>query len=650
MIKNPLLPHIYKEGILMRISEFISLEGNPRREFKGKWGALIRSVSIIGTLVSIYLIATGVITAYQWYAIFLFFTILCLIRWSPFRTLTSSRLSLIVDIIFIIAGASACIFAILDYEHIIYRSVEPIKLDIIFGILLIISMLELGRRVNGIVLTFIALFSLFYAFAGPLFPGPFWHRGYSLGRLIGFQYLTLEGIFGVPTSICATIIIVFFLFGAFITWTKGGDFIIDVALGVAGRATGGPAKISTVSSALFGMVSGSAVANVVVDGVITIPLMKRQGFQPHVAAAVEAATSSGGQIMPPIMGAGAFIMASIIGVPYSTVMLAAIIPAFLYFFTIYWCVHFYAISRDLKPIPKEVPLPSVWGACKWGWVFFPPFGLLVYLIVTFYPIGISVILSTLLMTITTAILPRTRLNLKRTLNALEEAFTDMVPVAAACVCAGIIVGVIGLTGVGTKIGSMIVDLAGGNFFLTLVLCMIITLILGMGLPTTACYLVTASVTAPVLIQIGLSPLTAHLFVFVFSVFSGLTPPEALPAYTAAGIAGSEGQRTAVTSMLIGFSAYVTPFLFAYDNCFLAFGTGEFEAKDIITIGTSLLGFFVFPMGIMGAGLKGKFSVFERLLLLLGGFLLITLNEYLSLIGLIISAPIVFRDIRRNRKK
>lgn len=631
----------------MRISEFISLEGNPRREFKGKWGIFIRGFSIIGTLVSIYLIATGSVTSYQWYAIFLFFTILCLIKWSPFRTLTSSRLSLIIDIIFIIAGVSACIFAILDYNRIIYRSVEPIKLDIIFGILLIISVLELGRRVNGIVLSSVALFFLFYAFGGQLFPGTLWHRGYSLGRVIGFQYLTLEGIFGIPTSICATIIIIFFLFGAFIKWTGGGDFIIDVAMGLAGRATGGPAKISTVSSALFGMVSGSAAANVVVDGVITIPFMKKQGFAPHVAAAIEAAASSGGQIMPPIMGAGAFVMASIIGVPYSTVMLAAVIPAFLYFYTIYWCVHFYAISRGIKPIPKEVPLPSVKEACKWGWVFFPPFGLLVYLILIFYPVGKSVILSILLMIITTMILPRTRLNLKRILNVLDEAFTDMVPVAAACVCAGIIIGIMGLTGIGTKLGSMILSLAGGNFFLTLVLCMIITIFLGLGLPTTACYLVTASVTAPVLIEIGLSPLTAHLFVFIFSVFSGLTPPEAIPAYTAAGIAGSEGQKTAVTSMLIGFAAYITPFLFAYDNCFLVFGLGGFKAEDLITIGATLLGFFIIPMGIMGA-IKSKISVLERLSLLLGGFLLISLNYYLSFVGLIISASIIFLNIRRSK--
>ncbi len=631
----------------MRISEFISLEGNPRRELKGKWGIFIRSFSIIGTLVSIYLIATGMVTAYQWYAIFLFFTILCLIKWSPFKTLTSSRLSLIIDVIFIVVGASACIFAIVDYNRLIYRSVEPIKLDIIFGILLIISLLELGRRVNGIVLSSVAIFSLFYAFGGPLFPGTFWHRGYSLERVIGFQYLTLEGIFGIPTSICATIIIIFMLFGAFIKWTQGIDFITDIALGLAGRAIGGPAKISVISSSLFGMVSGSAVANVTVDGWINIPLMKKQGFEPHVAAAIEAATSSGGQIMPPIMGAGVFIMASIIGVPYSTIMLAAVIPALIYYFTIYWSVHFYAISRGIKPIPKEIPLPSIKEACKWGWVFLLPIGLLIYLILNFYPIGKSTIFSILLMIITTSILSRTRLNIKRILNALDEAFTDMVSITAACVCAGIIIGVIALTGIGTKLGSMILSLAGGNFFLTLFLCMIITIFLGLGLPTTACYLVTASVTAPVLIEVGLTPIAAHLFVFIFSVFSGLTPPEALPAYAAAGIAGSEGQKTAVTSMLIGFAAYITPFLFAYDNCFLAFGSGGFKLGDLITIGTTFLGFFIIPMGIMGA-IKGKASIIERLLLVLSGFLLVNLNYLSSLIGFVIAAPIIFMNIRRNR--
>ena len=637
----------------MRITEFISLEGNPRREFKGKWRTLIRSFSIIATLASLYLIATGVITSYQWYAIFLFFTVLCLIRWSPFKTLTSSRLSLIIDIIFIIAGASACIFAILDYNRIIYRSVDPIKLDIIFGIILIISILELSRRTNGIVLTFIALLFLFYALAGPLFPEPVWHRGYSLNRLIGFQYLTLEGIFGVPTSICATMIIVFILLGAFLKWTQGMEFVNQIATGLTGRAIGGPAKIATVASAFFGMVSGSAVANVAGTGQFTIPLMKKHGFEPHVAGAVEAAASSGGQIMPPIMGAGAFIMASILGVPYSVIMLAAVLPAFIYFYTIYWCVHFYSISRGIKPIPKEVPLPSVKEACKWGWVFLPPIGILVYLILSFYPLGKSVIFSVLLLIITSTILSRTRLTLQKLLSALDDAFTEMVPITGACVCAGIIIGVMGLTGMGSKLGLMILSLAGGSFFLTLFFCMIITIILGLGLPTTACYLVTASVTAPILIGVGLNPIAAHLFVFVFSVFSGLTPPEALPAYTAAGIAGSEGQKTAVTSMLIGVAAYITPFLFAYDNCFLAFGAGEFEAKDIITIGTALLGFFVVPMGIMGATIKGATfrgitGVFERFLLLLGGFFLITLNHYLSFIGLIICASVIFLKIRRNR--
>jgi len=630
----------------MKINEFISLEGNPRREFKGKWGAFIKTFSIIGTLVSIYLIATGMVTAYQWYAIFLFFTILCLIKWSPFKTLTMSRLSLIIDLIFIIIGASACVFAIVDYNRLIYRSVEPINIDVIFGILLIISLLELSRRTNGIVLSSIAVFSLFYAFGGPLLPGAFWHRGYSLERVIGFQYLTLEGIFGVPTAICATIIIILLLFGVFLKWTRGMDFINDIATGLAGRAIGGPAKIATIASAFFGMVSGSAVANVATTGQFTIPLMKKQGFEPHVAGAVEAAASSGGQIMPPIMGAGVFIMASIIGVPYPTIMLAAVIPAFIYFFTIYWSVHFYAISRDIKAIPKEVPLPSVKGALKWGWVFLLPIGLLLYLIFSFYPLGKSVIFSILLLIITSSILPRTRLNIKRLLNALDEGFTDMVPITAACVCAGIIIGVMALTGIGTKLGSMILDFAGGNFFLTLLLSMIISIILGLGLPTTACYLVSASVIAPVLIGIGLTPLAAHLFVFVFSVFSGLTPPEALPAYTAAGIAGSEGQKTAITSMLIGVAAYITPFLFAYDNCFLAFGSGGFKAEDLITIGTTLLGFFVVPMGIMGA-IKSKISVLERLLLLLGGFLLISLNYYLSFVGLIISASIIFLSIRRK---
>ena len=631
----------------MKFGELFSLAGNPRREFHGKMRIIVKGFAICGALVSLYLLAMGTVTYYQWFATFLFFTIICLIKWSPFRTVTSSKLGLMIDGLFICGGVAACVFAVVDYERLIYRSVDPIPIDIIFGILLIISLLELCRRTNGIVLPLLALLFLTYGIAGFLFPGIFWHRGYSLERLIGFQYLTEEGIFGVPTRICATIIVVLVMFGSFLKWTRGTDFINDIAFGIAGRSIGGPAKVAVVASAGFGMVSGSAVANVATTGQFSIPLMKKMGFEPSVAGAVEAAASSGGQIMPPIMGAAVFIMASIIGVPYPEIMISGFIPAFIYFFGIYWAVHFYSISRNIQPLPKEVALPSIKEALKWGWVFVIPIGVLFYLIVTYYPLGKAVIISVLLIVASTTIIPRTRFNLQRLLSALEDGFTEVVSVTAACACAGIIIGVIALTGIGTRIGTFILELGGGNFFAILVLSAVITIILGMGLPTTACYLVGVSVIGPVLIGLGLTPLVAHMFVFIFSVFSGLTPPVALVAYTGAGLANAPPLKTAFDSMLIGSAAYVLPFLFAYQDSFLMLFLGGFSLKGLIDIVTTILGYFVIPMGVMGS-IKKRISALERLLVLLGGILLISLNFWLSLAGFIIAALVIFTHMRRYR--
>jgi len=632
----------------MRIGELISLSGNPRADLTGKPRIFVNSFAVIGALASTYLIASGTLDYYQWFAVFLFLSILALIRWSPFKTGKVGRQSLVIDAIIMIAGATALAFAVIDYPDIRFRAMTPTIMDIGLGILLIISLLELSRRVNGIVLPLITLFFFFYVFMGPLFPGIFGHKGYSIERVIGYQYLTGEGIFGVPTMICATIIVVFVIFGALLKWTRGTDFIHDVAFGLTGRATGGPAKVATLASASFGMVSGSAAANVATTGQFTIPLMKKLGFTPHIAGAVEAAASSGGQIMPPIMGAGVFIMATLIEMPYPKLMIAGIIPALIYFFAVFWAVHFYAISHNIQPVPRDVALPSIKGAFKWGWVFILPIGALLYLILSYYPLGKAVIFTMLLIIASSTILSRTRLNLRRLLSALEEGFTEMVPITAACVCASMITGIIALTGIGVKIGTVIVGVAGGNLFLVLILSMVFTIILGMGLPTTACYIVAAAVIAPVLIGMGLTPLVAHFFVFIFAVFSGLTPPVAIVAYIGAGLANADQMKTAFTSMLIGCVAYLLPFLFAYNDSFLTLLLGKFSLEGVIIIATTFCGFFVIPAGVMGT-IKGKTTIVERLLLLAGGFCLIMLNYTLSLVGLILAGTTIFLHMRRIKK-
>lgn len=632
----------------MRIGDLISLSGNPRADLAGKPRIFVNTFAVVGSLVSIYLIASGTLDYYQWFAVFLFLSILALVRWSPFKSGKVSRLSLGIDASIMIIGCAALAYAVIDYPDIRFRAVSPTKLDIGLGILLILSLLELSRRVNGIVLPLITLFFFFYVFMGPLFPGIFAHKGYSIQRVIGYQFLTGEGIFGVPTQICATIIVVFVIFGALLKWTRATDFIHDVAFGLTGRAIGGPAKVATLASAGFGMVSGSAAANVATTGQFTIPLMKRAGFAPHMAGAVEAAASSGGQIMPPIMGAGVFIMATLIEMPYPKLMIAGIIPALIYFFAVYWAVHFYAISQNIKPVPSDMALPSIKDSFKWGWVFILPIAVLLYLILIYYPLGKAVIFTMLLIIASSTILARTRLNLKRLLSALEEGFTEMVPITAACACASMITGIIALTGIGVKIGTAIVGIAGGNLFLVLMFSMAFTIILGMGLPTTACYIVAAAVIAPVLIGMELTPLVAHFFVFIFAVFSGLTPPVAIVAFIGAGLANADQLKTAFTSMLIGCVAYLLPFLFAYDDSFLVLLLGKFSLEGLFIIATAFLGFFILPAGVMGA-LKVKTTNGERLLLLAGGFCLIMLSHILSLVGLILTGIAFFLHMRRIKK-
>ncbi len=452
--------------------------------------------------------------------------------------------------------------------------------------------MELTRRVAGMALIIIAGVFLVYVFVGDMLPGFLnapditWERFFS-------QVYTDAGILGPTTAVSSTYIILFIIFAAFLQASKVGDYFVNFAFAVAGRARGGPAKVAIFASGLMGMINGTSAGNVVATGSLTIPLMKKVGYKPTTAGAVEAAASTGGQIMPPIMGAGAFIMAEITGIPYTDIAVAAIIPAILYFVSIYFMVDFEAAKLGMRGM-REDELPKVKDMIRRVFLFLP----IIILIAALF-MGYSVIRAGTLATAAAAVVSwftPYRMGLKSVSKAFELAGIMSIQIIAVCACAGIIVGVISLTGVGARFSSVLLNIAEANQLLALFFAMCIAILLGMGMPTTAAYAVAASVVAPGLVQLGIPLLTAHFFVFYFAVVSAITPPVALASYAAAGISGANPMATSVASFKIGISAFIVPFMFFYNGAILMDGTWF----EIIRAGvTAVAGVFLLSSGVQG---------------------------------------------------
>lgn len=480
--------------------------------------------------------------------------------------------------------------------------------DMFASIAGVILILEVTRRLAGLALVLIAAVFVLYSFIGPWLPGVLQHRGYSASRFFTYIY-TDQGILGPTTAISSTYIILFVAFAAFLQASRVGEYFVNFAFAAAGGQRGGPAKVAVFGSGLMGMINGTSAGNVVATGSLTIPLMKRVGYKPQTAAAVEAAASSGGQILPPIMGAGAFIMAEITGIAYADIVVAAIIPALLYFASVFFNVDLYAQKYGMKGLPRE-ELPQFGKLAKQAYLFLPIIILMVALFM-----GYSVIRAGTLAMAAAAVvswLTPYRMGVKAILFALEIAAKMSLQLVAVCAAAGIIVGVIALTGVGTRFSSLLLGLAGQNQMIALFFAMVVSIILGMGMPTTAAYAVAASVVAPGLIQMGIAPLTAHFFIFYFAVMSAITPPVALAAYAGAAIAQSDPMRTSVESFKMGLAAFVVPFMFFTSPALLMQGTWLEIAHVVATAG---LGIYLLSSTVQG-WFFGQLSVVLRILLML----------------------------------
>ncbi|MEW9125119.1 MAG: TRAP transporter fused permease subunit, partial [Thermotaleaceae bacterium] len=457
-------------------------------------------------------------------------------------------------------------------------------------------------------------------------------------------WMSTESILGTPIMVSSTFIFLFLLFATYLKKTGIGDWLTDLAMGVAGGATGGPAKAAVIASATQGTISGSSVANTVGTGSVTIPLMKSIGYRSEFAAAVEAAASTGGQLMPPVMGAAAFIMTEFTNLPYITIALAATIPAFLYFTGIFVMVHLEAKKQGLRGLSRN-ELPNPFKLIKEKWFLALPIAIIVLLLVqgrTPMRAALFAIISAILVSF---IRKDTRMSLKEIISGLDEGARAALPVVMACASAGIIVGVVTLTGLGVKFSTGILVLSGGNIYLAMLFTMFASIILGMGMPTTANYIVQATIAAPVLVELGVPIIAAHLFVFYFGIVADITPPVALAAFAGSGIAGSNPFKTGVEASKLAFSAYLVPFLFATNPELVLVDTTA--VKVIGALATALIGMYAIGGGVSGY-LQTNSKVWERILLMVGGVLLVDPNMITNVVGFVIVAVVIL--LQRLRMK
>ncbi len=542
------------------------------------------------------------------------------------------------DIVLALVGSFCYFNYIINLEKIVGMATRIGTTEVVLGIIGALVLAECCRRVVGLPILCVATVFVLYAYL-PMFAGK------NLRYIVYNLFYTTSGILGNPVGVCSTYIMLFIIFGAFLEATGIANFFIDCANAIAGAATGGPAKVSVISSALCGMVSGSSVGNTVTTGAVTIPLMKKTGYPAEFAGAVEAASSTGGQIMPPIMGAAAFLMAEIVNVPYKDIVVRAILPAALYFTGIFLMVHFKAKKLGLKGLPKE-DLPKAREILPKIYLIVPLI-LLVYMIVSGFTMARSAIFATVAAIAVSFFNKEHRMTYNTFVDALESGTKNTLSVAVACGIAGIISGVVTMTGLGQVFISAIVGVAGNNLFIALFLTMLCCIVLGMGVPTTANYIIMATTCAPILTTgMGMNVLAANMFVFYFGIVADITPPVALAAYAGSAIAKAPPMKTAFNATRLAIAAFLIPYIFAFDNSLLFIDTTPIQVVMVII--TSFLGMTLVSSGLMGYMLRDLNWV-QRILCVAGGLALIMPNQITDVFGVAVLAVMIVFQVLANKK-
>ena len=551
-----------------------------------------------------------------------------------------------LDWVFLAFSGVATAYLIINYDWVTEERFPLItKLsawEMILGIGMVLIVLEATRRMFNKGLFFVVLAFLLYPFAGPYLWGAFHTSPLSFSDMVDFNYLSLGGIFGIPLGVSATEIALFVIFGAVLLHSGGAKLFSNLATTLTGNMVGGPAKVAVVASSLMGTITGSGAANVATTGVVTIPMMKKAGYRPEFAGAVEAVASCGGQLMPPVMGAAAFVMSAFSGIPYSTIIYYALFPAVLYFISVFITVDLEARKHRLPGL--KVDITTAQTMRDYGHMLIP-LGMLVYMLVAGYTPSLAGGVGVISALVICQLRETTRLNPAGILNALEAGCKGMLIVTISTAAAGIIVGSVDLTGLGNRLGTVFVDLAGGHLLLGLFMAMIIALILGAGMPTTPAYIVQVATVIPALMALGLPAHVAHLFAFYFSCLSLISPPVAAAAFTAAAIAEADGWKTGWTATRIGIVAFVVPFMFAYEQSLLLEGP---IGKMVMDMSTAILGAGCFAVAGVGY-LLGRLNLLERGLAFGIGILLIMPVKAYSLVGLVLLALLVLWQLYRRKK-
>ena len=633
------------------------------RQLTGRLGIFISLIAIAMSLFQIYTGFAGELAGSRQLSVHLTFAmVLCFAYYPGWKSAPRNRLP-VVDIILAIVGGGCAFYLFANYAHVVTAVGDAETYDIAIGCLLILLVLEATRRSISPILPAICVVFLLYAYFGPYMPGEMGHRGFSAKRIVDHIFMSGEGLWGVPLRVSATFVFLFVLFGAFLDRIGAGQYLINLSFALMGRFRGGPAKAAVVASCAMGSISGSSIANTVTTGAMTIPLMKKVGFKAHTAGAVEVAASTNGQLMPPIMGAAAFIMAEMIGVPYIEIVKAAFIPALLSYSAIFCIVHLEAVKEGIRGLTRE-EMPPAMETFLSGVHFLVPLAILIYLLLVVRWTPTTSASWSILAGAFTA-LANNFIRIKRDfpalkaqgldsldpayvaykenpnnylfgrtrdelLSSLETGARNMAGIAAACACCGIIVGVVTLTGLGLKMATLITEAAGGNLMLTLVFSVFACIILGMGLPTTATYIIMAAMTAPAIMTIsqdlslGLPIVAVHLFVFYYGIVADDTPPVGLCAYAAAGISGADPVKTGFKSFRLDLAAFTLPFMFIYNTKLLMYNTSFGELCYMIPI--CIVGMFCWSVFIQGYWIT-KTYLLERLAFLGLAFLLVNPNGF-----------------------
>jgi len=666
------------------------------RKLIGKTALILSLIAVVWSLFQLYTGLFGELPGSKQLSIHLTFALIICFTFFPFSKKSPRGKITNIDILFAVIGGVTALYLFINYNHIVTSVGDAPIYDLIVGGILMIMVLEATRRSVSPILPVVTIVFLLYAYFGPYLPGDLGHRGFRVKRIIDHIYMSGEGLWGVPLRVSATFVFLFVLFGAFLEKIGAGKYLIDLSFALMGRFRGGPAKAAVVASCAMGSISGSSIANTVTTGSMTIPLMKKVGFKNYVAGAVEVAASTNGQLMPPVMGAAAFIMAEIIGVPYVEIVKAAFIPALLSYAAIFSIVHLEAVKENIRGLNKE-ERPPMLKTLLTGLHYLIPLVLLIWLLLIVRWTPTTCASWSILLIVVIAfgnnwyrkriLFPKLktgdkeydepayidykenprwyvlRRSFREIYDALEMGARNMAGIAAACACCGIIIGVVTLTGLGLKMATLITEAAGGSLILTLIFSVFASIILGMGLPTTATYIIMAAMTAPAILTIsanlklGIPIVAVHLFVFYYGIVADDTPPVGLCAYAAAGIAGSDPIKTGWKSFRLDLAAFTLPFMFIYNTKLLMINTNWVELLYIIPV--SILGMFCWSVFIQGYW-KTRTYIWERFIFLGLAFLLVNpshlkigdllINQHLVNAGAVLILILIYLWQRTRMKK